>query len=543
MRRLRGAIVLAITVAVAAALWTGGVRAVRRAERPAETAQQAAFVVEARQAAAGVVAWVAERRVQLAGARDALGPWSGATAQSASARPVLDRTLAAGGGFDGGLVVLDRQARVVATSASLAALGGQSRDLPAVRAALGGAGALSDVFEDPLLHVMHVAAVSPLRDGRGGITGALAGFTRVPDGSLARLVAALQSAQGSPVDVVTAGGTVVDGRPASEVIRTVGDDLRSAVRAAAGPAGFVEYEGEANVRVSAAYAPIGDGWVVVLPVRSGPLHAVGRRVTRTAAAVLGVALLMAVVAVMLLARLLRSRTGSVEVAKQSFLAIAGHELRTPLTVMKGFTELLVRRWDDVPDPTRHDIVETIGHQVRNLEHLVERLLLGAQLGAGVRPSISHEAVDLEPVLASTAAHHRAISPLHSFTVTADEGVQVWADGKALNHVLTNLVENAVKYSPNGGEVGLSARRRGGGVELVVEDAGIGLPSDLDAIFEKFVQREAVDTRTHDEGGVGLGLFIVRTLVEQMGGAVRAERRAPEGARLVVTLRVPRRSKT
>jgi signal transduction histidine kinase len=228
----------------------------------------------------------------------------------------------------------------------------------------------------------------------------------------------------------------------------------------------------------------------------------------------------------------------VEAAKQSFLAIAGHELRTPLTVIKGFTDMLVRRWADVPDETRHGVVETIGHQVRNLEHLVERLLLGAQLEAGVTPSMAHEAVDMGAALESAAAHHRAVAPLHELAVEAEGAGDVWADRKALDRILDNLVENAVKYSPNGGRVLLSGRRAGGRVELAVEDEGIGLPSDLDVIFEKFVQREEVGTRTHDEGGVGLGLYIVRTLVERMGGSVRAERRPLGGARFVVMLRPP-----
>jgi signal transduction histidine kinase len=78
--------------------------------------------------------------------------------------------------------------------------------------------------------------------------------------------------------------------------------------------------------------------------------------------------------------------------------------------------------------------------------------------------------------------------------------------------------------------------RGRRVDLVVEDEGIGLPSDYRSIFEKFVQGESVTKRVHDEGGVGLGLYIVRTLVEDMGGSVRAEPRRPQGARLVVSLR-------
>ena len=98
----------------------------------------------------------------------------------------------------------------------------------------------------------------------------------------------------------------------------------------------------------------------------------------------------------------------------------------------------------------------------------------------------------------------------------------------------------MKYSPAGGEVGLRIVPRGRWVDLVVEDEGVGLPSDYRSIFEKFVQGESVTKRVHDEGGVGLGLYIVRTLVEDMGGTVRAEPRSSQGARFVVSLRAAER---
>lgn len=526
--------------AAAGALWTVGTRSVDRAERPTERGVQAELVTQAKLSAASLRLWVTDRRAQLAGARSDLGPWTGATPQVVGARAVLDRVAADGPGFDGGLVIFDRQARVTATSSSVAGLASQVRDLAAVRSALNGTDALSDLVDDRLLRVVHLAVVTPLRNGAGATTGALAGFTRVPGGSLARTLAELEAASALPVALVTTGGTVLDGHPVPDVIRTVADDLRGAVLAAPRGPGFLEYEGEAGAATAASYAPVMDGWNVVMARPAEPLQAVRRRATNAAAVALGSTLALAVLVIGLLAIRLRRQSTAVEAAKQSFLAITGHELRTPLTVMKGFTSMLARRWDDVPDSTRRDLVETIGQQTRNLELLVERLLLGAQLEAGMRPSISHEAVPVRTALDAAVAHHQAIAPLHRFTLEADEGLVAWADSTALQHVLTNLVENAVKYSPDGGEIRLSATRRRSRVEIVVEDEGIGLPADLDAIFEKFVQREAVDTRTHDEGGVGLGLFIVRTLVDEMGGSVRAERRQPTGARLLVTLRQPPR---
>jgi signal transduction histidine kinase len=276
---------------------------------------------------------------------------------------------------------------------------------------------------------------------------------------------------------------------------------------------------------------------VVLPRPAASLAVTGDRATAAAGAALAVVLAAAFVVIVAVYALLRRRTAHVEESKKAFLAIAGHELRTPLTVMKGYTELLVERWDDVDDETRQSIVETVSVQVRNLEHLVERLLLGAQLEAGVAPSTAQETVALRPLLEEQARHQRGVAPTHQFVVEAADGISVRGDATALNHVVTNLVENAVKYSPEGGTVTMrAAEAERDRVRLTVDDEGIGLPSDLDIIFEKFVQREAVDRRVHDEGGVGLGLYIVRTLVEQMGGTVRAERRSPKGSRFVVTLR-------
>jgi signal transduction histidine kinase len=111
-----------------------------------------------------------------------------------------------------------------------------------------------------------------------------------------------------------------------------------------------------------------------------------------------------------------------------------------------------------------------------------------------------------------------------------------ADPRALGDVLEHLLDNAVKYSPSGGTVWIRASGGRGAVEIAIEDEGVGLPASTSRIFGPFEQGESVDKRLHDEGGAGLGLFIVRTLVTRMRGAVRAERRSPRGARFVVQLR-------
>jgi signal transduction histidine kinase len=524
VRFVRAALVPLVVAAVAVAAWIAAVGGVRRADEPSVAEHRAEMTAQARLAATMIGDW-------LRGARAELSTIRGELRNVALAKQVLDAH--AGGNFEFGFLVVDQRTAVVASSSSLAgraAFGGA-----AVSASLAGADATGDVIEDSFApHDLVIAMTTPLP----GI-GALVGLTRLPTGGLAARIAATESALGHPVKVVTAGGTIVAPVPpsTSTVIQRVDDDIATAVAAAPKGPGTLTYTGEGNTRTVASFAPLPDGWSVVMPRSAASLAVTGERATAAAGAALAVVLAGAFVVIVGLYALLRRRTAHVEESKKAFLAIAGHELRTPLTVMKGYTELLVERWDDVDDETRHGIVETVSVQVRNLEHLVERLLLGAQLEAGVAPSTVQDTVELGPLLDGAARHQRGVAPTHTFVVDAAEALTVRGDATALNHVVANLVENAVKYSPDGGTVTLRAepaeRDR---VRLIVDDEGIGLPGDTEIIFEKFVQREAVDRRVHDEGGVGLGLYIVRTLVEQMGGTVRAQRRNPKGSSFVVTLR-------
>jgi signal transduction histidine kinase len=174
--------------------------------------------------------------------------------------------------------------------------------------------------------------------------------------------------------------------------------------------------------------------------------------------------------------------------------------------------------------------------VRNLEHLIERMLVAAELESGAAAPGADDVIHGRALLEAAAAFHGRLSPTHELVVEADGPLAVWGDQRSLDLIIDNLVENAIKYSPAGGSVVLSGRQRSGWIDLAVDDEGVGLPADTDRLFERFAQREGVETRVHDEGGVGLGLYIVRSLVSSLGGSVRAERRPDKGARFVVTLR-------
>jgi signal transduction histidine kinase len=285
-----------------------------------------------------------------------------------------------------------------------------------------------------------------------------------------------------------------------------------------------------------AGAPIAGGWAVVVE-QDAAAFGVATINPFSARTIAVVALLFAIIlslqAISDWRRRATARHRDAHTA--AFLAVLSHELRTPLTVIKGFIDTLAGRWDALTDEQRHDLVDRLPPQSRRLNKVVDRLNLAAKLQAGVSPKLTLAPVEVAHELERVAESYTAVAPLHEFVVDAPRDVVARADDKVLGQVLDQLVDNAVKYSPEGGVVRLSARRTRGRAEIIVEDAGVGLPRDLDAIFDAFSQGEEVDSRVHDEGGVGVGLYIVRQLCEQLGGSVRAERRA-RGARFVVTLR-------
>jgi signal transduction histidine kinase len=311
-------------------------------------------------------------------------------------------------------------------------------------------------------------------------------------------------------------------------------------RAPAGGSSLGRYaigEGD-DAQVLAALVPVTGGWSVVLEQDAAIFDIeLQNRPSIIVASVLTVT--FAVVFALLAFFDVRRRRAHrrAEVAKNAFFSIAGHELRTPLTVIKGFAETLSNHWDDLTEDRRRSLVQRIVPQSRRLDRLVERLLVAASIQAETHLHPEIRGVDPLAALASVAERFRPEAPLHTFVVESEGDIpQVRADPRSFEQAIDHLVDNAVKYSPAGGRITLrvvNAERR---VLVVVEDEGVGLPSDYRHIFDKFVQGESVTKRVHDEGGVGLGLYIVRTLVEEMGGTVRAEPREVEGARFIVSLK-------
>jgi signal transduction histidine kinase len=224
-----------------------------------------------------------------------------------------------------------------------------------------------------------------------------------------------------------------------------------------------------------------------------------------------------------------------EEAKDLFLATTSHELRTPITVVQGFASTLASRWDKLTDADRRSAVQTIADRAGSLGRLVEQLLLGSRAGAD-QLTVSNGPFDLAGLLRGAAVAFRPLSDRH--TLTADIPAELpaaYGDAMATDIIVGQLLENAFKYSPDGGAVTVRAALAGDRIEVTVEDEGIGIaPADRERVFERFVQGEAGDRRRF--GGIGLGLYIVRQLARAQDGEVAANASPGGGTLMRVQLR-------
>ncbi|MBB4935563.1 PAS domain S-box-containing protein [Lipingzhangella halophila] len=231
-----------------------------------------------------------------------------------------------------------------------------------------------------------------------------------------------------------------------------------------------------------------------------------------------------------------SEAKALEEEKDLFLATASHELRTPITAVQGFASTLSQRWDQFDDDSRRSAVGTIAERSSALARLVENLLLGSVAGSG-ELNVGSDPFDLRRVLREITAAFRPFSDRHRLLLQLpDQLPAVAGDPVATDVIMGQLVENAFKYSPDGGTVVVRASYDCDSVVVNVEDEGIGIsPGDEERIFGRFVQGEAGDRRRF--GGIGLGLYIVRRLARAQGGDVTAHA-GEQGARMRLTLPTP-----
>jgi signal transduction histidine kinase len=221
--------------------------------------------------------------------------------------------------------------------------------------------------------------------------------------------------------------------------------------------------------------------------------------------------------------------------RDEFLAIAAHELRTPLTALSGQMQLLRRRLQrgGTLEPAQlAQALELMQGQSERLARLMGHLLDHTRLEAG-KLALVQQGTDVVALVQQVVATARTWSAAHPISIVAPPSLDASVDALRLEQVLTNLLDNAVKYSPAGGPIEVVVARSGAEtVEVAVRDRGLGIPVEKRAaLFERFYQAHRADHR----GGLGLGLYVSRQIVELHGGTIAAEFPAEGGTRFVVRL--------
>jgi PAS domain S-box-containing protein len=219
--------------------------------------------------------------------------------------------------------------------------------------------------------------------------------------------------------------------------------------------------------------------------------------------------------------------------KTEFVGIASHELRTPLTGILGFSQLLSGH--SGLDEQAHGWAARIADEAARLSSIADDLLNVSRIESG-EPSLEVVELEVETLLDEVRGHFEAriLESGHELVVRAESGQRVAGDAGKLREVLVNLVDNALKYSPDGGTVRVAATADGTVVRIAVSDEGIGIAEEeLPRVFERFRRVAQRDTATIR--GAGLGLYIVNSYVESMGGTVTVESEAGRSSTFTVTL--------
>jgi signal transduction histidine kinase/CheY-like chemotaxis protein len=228
-----------------------------------------------------------------------------------------------------------------------------------------------------------------------------------------------------------------------------------------------------------------------------------------------------------------ARLREINQAQQRFVSDAAHELRAPLTAIQGNLELLYR-YPDMPFQDRMESVSQALKEAQRLGRLVADLLALARGDGGLR--LKREMLDLDRVLLEAFEGACHLSHQHHL-IHQLEPLRLEGDRDYLKQLALILLDNALKYTPPGGEVQLTLSRQGTCAELRVSDTGNGIAAqDLPHVFERFYRAD--QSRRRDPGGSGLGLSIAKWIVEQHGGEIRLESELGQGTTAIVRLPLP-----
>ena len=215
-----------------------------------------------------------------------------------------------------------------------------------------------------------------------------------------------------------------------------------------------------------------------------------------------------------------------------FVSDASHELRTPIAVIKGYADLL-DRWGKTDEKILEESIQAIKDESENMQHLVEQLLFLARGDSGRTP-LNVSEFDLSDMMKEVWEESSMIDKDHDYKFESGGSVMVRGDISLIKQAARILIENASKYTPEGGEIVLKSLISDGHPAFSVQDSGIGISeNDLQHIFERFYRAD--DSRSKQTGGSGLGLAIAKWIIERHGGRFEIISRKDIGTRITVIL--------
>ncbi len=210
--------------------------------------------------------------------------------------------------------------------------------------------------------------------------------------------------------------------------------------------------------------------------------------------------------------------------KDEFLSLAAHELKTPLTSIKGYAQMLLSAKADSLGEFKRKALQVMDQQADRINRMVEQFLLVEEIRSG-RLSIRPEKVDLTEVVGEVCDRLGKLTSSHEVSCTCCNHLFVNADARSLDLVLSNLLENALKFSPEGSAVEVTVCAVGGDAQVCVKDYGVGIPKDkLGFLFHRFYQ-----VQPGTQKGAGLGLYISQELIASHGGRMWVESAEGEGS--------------
>jgi signal transduction histidine kinase len=220
--------------------------------------------------------------------------------------------------------------------------------------------------------------------------------------------------------------------------------------------------------------------------------------------------------------------------KDEFIRVIAHELKTPITIMKGYAQALAQTLGPALSAVHLRMLQGIGRGVDRMNRILCELLDAQQIDLGLF-GLVNASVDLRALVEDAVDQVAAGARRHRVHVVASQAVAVRGDAERLREIMRILLDNAVRYSPDGGDIDVALELVDGKARITVRDHGVGIPPDRrDRLFQRFYR--AHTGTPHDYGGTGLGLYVARHIAERHGGTIRYD--AAEGGGSMFTVDLP-----